>query len=98
MDPFCLRMKRSEDIFNTESELTQNRTEKQIMLFKMTVNWMFSDICYLVIGCFDRKIGVFQQTGVSVYYILQYITKYRKSRSNNSSETVFFRIIFNKKI
>ena len=35
-----------------------------------TVNWLFNDIwSYLVIGCFDWKIGVFQQTVVRVYYI-----------------------------
>ena len=50
-------------IFNTNSDLSQNRTEKQIMLFKTTVNCLFNDIwCYLVIGCFDWNIGVFQQT------------------------------------
>ena len=32
------------------------------MSFKTTVNWLFNDICYLVMGCFDWKIGVFQQT------------------------------------
>ena len=31
-------------IFNTSSELSQNRTEKQIMLFKRTVNCLFNDI------------------------------------------------------
>ena len=31
-------------IFNTNSELSQNRTEKQIMPFKTTVNWLFNDI------------------------------------------------------
>ena len=30
--------------FNTNSELLQNRTEKQIMPFKTKVNWLFSDI------------------------------------------------------
>ena len=45
------------------SELSKNPTEKQIMPFKTTVNWLFNDIwCYLVIGCFDWKIGIFQQT------------------------------------
>ena len=45
------------------SELSQNPTEKQIIPFKTTVTWLFNDIwCYLVIGCFDWKIGVFQQT------------------------------------
>ena len=30
---------------------------------KTTGNWLFNDIgCYLVIGCFDWKIGLFQQT------------------------------------
>ena len=52
-------------IFKTNSELSQSRTEKQIMLFKATVNCLFNNIwCYLVIACFDCKIGVFQQTVV----------------------------------
>ena len=50
-------------IFNTNSELLQNRTRKQIIPFKTTVNWLFNNIwCYLVICCFDWKIAVFQQT------------------------------------
>ena len=50
-------------IFNTNNELPQNRSEKQIMPFKTTVTWLLSYIwCYLVIGCFDWKIDVFQQT------------------------------------
>ena len=48
-------------IFNTNSEFLQNCTEKQIILFKTTVNCLFNDTCYLVIGCFDWKTGVFQQ-------------------------------------
>ena len=45
----------------------QNLTEKEIMPFKTTVDCLFNDIwCYLVIGCFDWKIGVFQQTIVSL--------------------------------
>ena len=52
-------------IFNTNSELSQNRTETQIILFKTAVNCLFNDIwCYLVIGCFDWKIHVIQQTVV----------------------------------
>ena len=39
---------------------------KQIMSSKATINWLFNDIwCYLVIVCFDWKIGVFQQTVVT---------------------------------
>ena len=41
----------------------QNRTEKQIMSFKTTVNCLFNEIwCYLAIGYFDWKISIFQQT------------------------------------
>ena len=59
-------------IVNTNSELLQNRTEKQIKPFKTTINWVFNDIwCYLVIGCFDGKIGVFQDSVVRSYYILK---------------------------
>ena len=53
------------DIFDTNSELSQNSTGKQIMLFKTTVNCLFNDMWrYLLIGCFDWKIGIFQQTVV----------------------------------
>ena len=31
-------------IFDANSELLQNRTEKQIMSFKTAVNWVFNDI------------------------------------------------------
>ena len=64
--PFCLRKKRAwKPIFKTNSELLQNCTEKQIMLFKTTVNCLFNDTwCYLVIASFGWKIGVFQQTVV----------------------------------
>ena len=49
--------------FNTNSELSQKLTAKQILSFKTTVKWLFNDIwCYIVIGCFDWKIRVFQQT------------------------------------
>ena len=51
----CLQKKRPENKFlNTNSELSQNRTEKQIMPLKTTVNWLFNDIwSCLVTGCFD---------------------------------------------
>ena len=39
-------------IFNTNSELSQNRKEKQIMPFKTIVNWLFNEICSLVMSCF----------------------------------------------
>ena len=48
-------------MFNANSELSQNHTEKQIMKFITIVNWLFNDIwCYLVIGCFGCKIAVLQ--------------------------------------
>ena len=41
-------------IFNTNSELSQNRAQYQIMQFKTSVNWLFNHIwCYLVIDSFD---------------------------------------------
>ena len=43
------------------------------MPFKTTVNWLFNDMWrYLVIAFFDWKIGVFQQTLVTVYCILNF--------------------------
>ena len=69
---FWLQKKRPEKaFFNTNSGLSQVRTEKQIMSFKTTLNRLFNDIWrYLIIGCFDWKICVFQQTVARVYYIL----------------------------
>ena len=59
-------------IFNTKSELPQNRTEKQIMPSKTTINWLFNEIwCYLIIACFEWKIDVFQQTVVRGYFLLK---------------------------
>ena len=59
-------------IFNNNSELSQYRTEKQIMPLKATLNCLINDIWrYSVIGYFDWKIGVLQQTVVRVYYILK---------------------------
>ena len=49
-------------IFNTNSQLSQYQTEKQIMLFKTAINCLFNDIrCYLLIGCFNWKIGIFNK-------------------------------------
>ena len=39
-------------IFNTNSELSQNCTEKQIMPSKTTINWLFNDIwCFSTNSC-----------------------------------------------
>ena len=48
-------------VFKTNCEWSQNLTEKKIMPFKTTVNWLFTDIGYLVTGCFDWKIVIFWQ-------------------------------------
>ena len=62
---FFAKAKTWKRIFNTNSKFSQNRTEKQIVIFKTTVDCLFNDIwCYLAIGCFDWKTGVFQQTVV----------------------------------
>ena len=47
-----LRKKGRETHFDTNSELSQYRTEKQIMSSKTTINKLFNDICYLFITCF----------------------------------------------
>ena len=59
-------------ILNTNSELLQNLTEKQVMPSKITINRLLGDICYLFIACFDWKVGIFQQTFVRVYCILSF--------------------------
>ena len=60
-------------IFNTNSKLFQNRTVKQILAFKTTVNCLFNDIwCYLVIVSIDWKIGIFQQTVLRVCCIFNW--------------------------
>ena len=41
--PFCLRKKRPENAF-LSCELSQTRTEKQIMPLKTALNWLFNDI------------------------------------------------------
>ena len=68
---FLVKEKTWKRIFNTNKELSQNRTEKQIMPSKATITWIFNDVwCCLFIACFDWKIGVFQKTFARVYYIL----------------------------
>ena len=43
--PFCLQKKIPENGFLTLIiKLSQNRTEKQIIPFKTTLNWLFNDI------------------------------------------------------
>ena len=39
-----LRLRKRKPEINTNSELSQNRTEIQIMHFKTTVNWLFNGI------------------------------------------------------
>ena len=55
-------------IFNPNSEVSQNHTERQFISSKTTINWLFHDICYLVI-VFYLINGIFQQTVVRVYII-----------------------------
>ena len=63
---FLAKEKTLKRIFKTNSELAQNHTEKQFIQSKATVNWLFNDVCDLVIACFDLIISVFQQTDVRV--------------------------------
>ena len=47
------------------------------MPFKTTVNWLINDIwCYLLIGCFDAKISVFQQTPTKEFIVSLTNTEY----------------------
>ena len=55
---FTSKEKTWKHIFNTNSELSQNCTEKTNYVIPNNSNGIW---CYLVIGCFDWKIGVFQQ-------------------------------------
>ena len=87
-------------ILNTNSELLQNRTEKQIMPFKTTVNYigylmiyciiwsLVVLICYLVIGCFDWKVVVFNKQLQGVYCILKLLLQLL-SFSTNSCKGVY---------
>ena len=75
--------------FNTISELSQNRTEKQIMQSKTTINWLFNDIwCYLFI---NLKTGLFQQTAVRVYYIFNLQVGILQSHYRLTSSQIIFR-------
>ena len=66
------REKTCKRIFNTNSELSQNHTEKQIMVSDTKINWFFNDLwCYLFIAYFDWNNGVLQETVWRVYYILK---------------------------
>ena len=70
--PFCLWKKRPENAFLTLIVNYRKILQKNKLCYLTTVNCLFNDIwCYLVIGCFDWKIGVFQQTVARVYYILK---------------------------
>ena len=63
--PFCLRKKRPENAFLTLIVNYRKILQKNKLCYLTTVNCLFNDIwCYLVIGCFDWKIGVFQQAVV----------------------------------
>ena len=58
--------------FNTNSELSQNRTEKQIMSFKTTLNWLFHNILsYLLIGSFDLKIDISSTNSCDGFIVLR---------------------------
>ena len=67
---FLKKEKTWKRIFNTNSEFSQNHTEKQIMPSKTKINWLFNFIWCLFTACFDWKVGFFQQAIVRVYYIL----------------------------
>ena len=86
---FACERKEQKCISNTNSGLSLNCAEKQIMPSKTTVNWLFNDIlCYLFITSFDWKIGVFQQTVVSVSSNLKF--EYRTCSLSQAFLSFFF--------
>ena len=51
-------------IFNTNSELSQNRAEKQSMLSKTAINWLFNDVwCYLFIAWYFASLHIQSKCG-----------------------------------
>ena len=78
---FLLVEENTWNAFLTKSELSQYRTEKQIMPFKTTLNWLFNDTwCYLVIGSFDWKQlqGVYCILKWNIYILEIYYLKINK--------------------
>ena len=74
--PFLAKEKTLKCTFSINRELSQNRKEKQIIPFKTTVDWQFNNMCYyLAVAFFDWKIGVFQQTVVSVVLMIVFLIK-----------------------
>ena len=51
--PFCFQKKRLVNAFLTLIMNNHKIVQEKQMLFKTTVNCLFNDICYLVIGWFD---------------------------------------------
>ena len=91
MNPYTFFLAKQETwkrTFNINIELLQNRTEKQIIPFNTTVNWLLNMWCYLVIAFFDWKISAFQWTVVRVYCILNSYT--------HSQGTADFRVLWTK--
>ena len=72
--PFCLRMKTPENAFLTLIVNYRKIIQKNIMSSETSINWLFNEVYYLVIACFDLKIRVFQQKVVRVYYIILSLT------------------------
>ena len=96
---FCLRKKRPENAFLI---LTVNYRKivqiNRICPPKQQINWLFNDIWrYLVIACFDWKLGVFQQAVWRIYYILNEFISHSKVillfRSLNQSNLTIWKNI-----
>ena len=49
----CLRKKGPENAFLTLTVNYCKIVQKHKLSLKITRNWLFNDICYLVMGCFD---------------------------------------------
>ena len=59
---FIVKEKTWKRIFNINSELLQNRTEKQIIPSKITISWLFNDMwCYMIekLAFFNKQLSGF---------------------------------------
>ena len=82
---FACERKDLKRTFTINSKLSQNRTEKQIVPCKTIVNCLFNDVwSYLVIRCFDWKIGVFQQRVVRGFFLFFVLIKNLSNYKNLS--------------
>ena len=87
--PFCLRKKRLEKAFLTNRELSRNRTEKQIMPFKTTVNGLINNIWgFFSLWLFWLNVNKMNLFGIS--FILYFLKLSYGSRLQQTVVRVYY--------